>query len=72
MSAGMNVALWPSRHMGSVMEPDLGDPHEAAGVLNPAVARGPDGQLYLLPSREAARVVRRGVSTRPDRRGEKG
>jgi hypothetical protein len=30
------------------MEPDLGDPREAAGVLNPAVARGPNGQLYLL------------------------
>jgi hypothetical protein len=54
------------------MEPDLGDPHEAAGVLNPAVARGPDGQLYLLPPREAARVVQRGASTRPGRRGQKG
>jgi predicted GH43/DUF377 family glycosyl hydrolase len=36
------------------MEPDLADPHEAAGVLNPAVARGPDGQLYLLPRLVAA------------------
>jgi beta-1,2-mannobiose phosphorylase / 1,2-beta-oligomannan phosphorylase len=31
------------------MEPNLADPHEAGGVLNPATARGPDGQLYLLP-----------------------
>jgi predicted GH43/DUF377 family glycosyl hydrolase len=31
------------------MEPNLTDPREVEGVLNPAVARGPDGQLYLLP-----------------------
>jgi predicted GH43/DUF377 family glycosyl hydrolase len=31
------------------MEPNLADPREAGGVLNPATARGPDGQLYLLP-----------------------
>jgi predicted GH43/DUF377 family glycosyl hydrolase len=31
------------------MEPESGNPHEAEGVLNPAVARGRDGQLYLLP-----------------------
>ena len=70
MSEGIDAALL--RRLGIVMEPDLADPREAAGVLNPAVARGPDGQLYLLPSREAARVVRRGVSTRPGRCGEKG
>jgi hypothetical protein len=51
MSARMNAALWPLRHLGSVMEPDLGDPREAAGVLHPAVAHGPDSQLYLLPRR---------------------
>jgi hypothetical protein len=51
MSAQMNATLWPLRHLGSVMEPDLGDPREAAGVLNPAIACGPDGQLYLLPRR---------------------
>jgi beta-1,2-mannobiose phosphorylase / 1,2-beta-oligomannan phosphorylase len=49
MSEGMNAALWPLRRLGIVMEPDLADPREAAGVLNPAVARGPDGRLYLLP-----------------------
>src|SRR5207249_11642052 len=33
---------------------DPTDPREAAGVLNPAAARGPDGQLYLLPRLVAA------------------
>jgi hypothetical protein len=36
------------------MQPDLADPREAAGVLNPGIARGPDGQLYLLPLLVAA------------------
>jgi hypothetical protein len=31
--------------LGLVMEP--GNPLEAEAVLNPAAARGPDGQLYL-------------------------
>jgi len=31
------------------MEPHPGDPIEAGGVLNPACARAPDGQLYLFP-----------------------
>ena len=35
--------------LGIVMEPDPADRREAEGVLNPAVTRGPDGQLYLLP-----------------------
>ena len=37
------------RRLGIVMEPNPADRREAEGVLNPAVARGPDGQLYLLP-----------------------
>jgi beta-1,2-mannobiose phosphorylase / 1,2-beta-oligomannan phosphorylase len=37
------------RRLGIVMEPELGNPLEAEGVLNPAVARGPDGELYLFP-----------------------
>ena len=45
----MNATPSPLRRLGIVMEPDLADPCEAAGVLNPAVARGPDGQLYVLP-----------------------
>jgi hypothetical protein len=43
MSAGMNAVLWPLRCLGIVMEPDPSDPCQAAGVLNPAVARGPGG-----------------------------
>ena len=31
------------------MEPNPADPREAGGGLNPATARGPDGQVYLLP-----------------------
>jgi len=31
------------------MQPEPGNPLEAEGVLNPAAARGPDGQLYLFP-----------------------
>jgi predicted GH43/DUF377 family glycosyl hydrolase len=37
------------------MEPDLDDPREAWGVLNPASARGPDGELYLFPRLVAER-----------------
>jgi len=32
-----------------LMEPEPGNPQEIEGVLNPAVARGPDGHLYLFP-----------------------
>ena len=35
--------------LGPLMSPLKGDRREAAGVLNPAAARGPDGKLYLLP-----------------------
>ena len=37
------------RRLGLVMEPEPGNPLEAEGVLNPAAARGLDGQLYLFP-----------------------
>jgi len=37
------------RPLGLVIEPDLDNPHEVEGLLNPAAARGPDGELYLLP-----------------------
>ena len=37
------------QRLGIIMEPDLADPREAGGVLNPAATRGPDGALYLLP-----------------------
>jgi len=47
------------QRLGVLMEPQLGDPHEAEGVLNPAAARGPDGALYLFP-----RLVARGNYSR--------
>ena len=37
------------RRLGVVMEPQLGNPMEVEGVLNPASARSRDGQLYLFP-----------------------
>jgi len=40
--------------LGVLMEPDPNDPREAGGVLNPALARGRDGQLYLFPRLVAA------------------
>jgi len=36
------------------MTPDLSNPHEVEGVLNPGSVRDPDGQLYLLPRLVAA------------------
>jgi predicted GH43/DUF377 family glycosyl hydrolase len=41
------------------MEPDPADPREVEGVLNPAVARTPEGHLYLLPRLVAARYYSR-------------
>ena len=31
------------------MELEPGNPNEVEGVLNPAAARGPDGELHLFP-----------------------
>jgi predicted GH43/DUF377 family glycosyl hydrolase len=45
--------------LGTVMEPEPGNPNEIEGVLNPAAARGPDGNLYLFP-----RLVARGNYSR--------
>jgi len=47
------------RRLGVIMEPEPGNPYEAEGVLNPGVARGRDGRLYLLP-----RLVGRGNFSR--------
>jgi predicted GH43/DUF377 family glycosyl hydrolase len=47
------------QRLGMLMEPDPGNPNEIEGVLNPAAARGPDGQLYLFP-----RLVARGNYSR--------
>ncbi|CAM4001816.1 glycosidase [Mucilaginibacter galii] len=37
------------KRLGTIMEPDMNNPMEAGGVLNPAVARGKDVNLYLFP-----------------------
>jgi len=37
------------KRLGMLMEPEPGNPQEVEGVLNPAAARGPDGELYLFP-----------------------
>jgi predicted GH43/DUF377 family glycosyl hydrolase len=37
------------QRIGMLMEPEPGNSQEVEGVLNPAAARGPDGQLYLFP-----------------------
>jgi predicted GH43/DUF377 family glycosyl hydrolase len=37
------------QRLGTVMEPEPGNPQEVEGVLNPAAVRGPDGDLYLFP-----------------------
>jgi beta-1,2-mannobiose phosphorylase / 1,2-beta-oligomannan phosphorylase len=42
------------QRLGIVMEPEAGNLREIEGVLNPAAARGPDGELYLFP-RQVAR-----------------
>ena len=47
------------QRLGLVMEPEPGNLLEAEGVLNPATARGPDGQLYIFP-----RLVARGNYSR--------
>ncbi len=51
-----SIPLW---RLGPIMEPEPGNPLEAEGVLNPAAARGPDGELYLFP-----RMVARGNYSR--------
>jgi predicted GH43/DUF377 family glycosyl hydrolase len=47
------------RRLAMLMEPEPGNPQEIEGVLNPAAARGPDGELYLFP-----RLVARGNYSR--------
>jgi len=37
------------QRLGMLMEPEPGNPREVEGVLNPAAARGRDGELYLFP-----------------------
>jgi hypothetical protein len=47
------------RRLAMLMESEPGNPQEIEGVLNPAAARGPDGELYLFP-----RLVARGDYSR--------
>ena len=47
------------QRLGTIMEPEPGNPQEIEGVLNPAAVRGPDGELYLFP-----RLVARGNYSR--------
>ena len=37
------------QRLGTIMQPEPGNQQEIEGVLNPAAARGPDGELYLFP-----------------------
>ncbi|WP_040298585.1 glycoside hydrolase family 130 protein [Arcticibacter svalbardensis] len=43
------MGLLKLKRLGTIMEPDMNNPMEAGGVLNPAAARGKDGNLYLFP-----------------------
>jgi predicted GH43/DUF377 family glycosyl hydrolase len=43
------MSAFELQRLGVLMEPEPGNPLEIEGVLNPAAARGPDGQLYLFP-----------------------
>ena len=53
------MAGFALQRLGMLMEPEPGNPQEVEGVLNPAAARGPDGQLYIFP-----RLVARGNYSR--------
>ena len=62
VAAASSARAGPPFHLqrlGVLMEPEPGNPLEVEGVLNPASARGPDGQLYLFP-----RLVARGNYSR--------
>ena len=59
MAIGDLMSGFKLQRLGIVMEPEPGNPQEVEGVLNPAVARGPDGSLYLFP-----RLVARGNYSR--------
>jgi predicted GH43/DUF377 family glycosyl hydrolase len=44
-----NMDAFKMKRLGLIMEPEPGNPLEEDGVLNPAAARSPDGELYLFP-----------------------
>ena len=37
------------KRLDLIVEPEPGNAYEVGGILNPAAARGPDGELYLFP-----------------------
>lgn len=43
------MSTFQMKRLGTLMEPEPGNPNEVEGVLNPAAVRGPDGRLYLFP-----------------------
>jgi predicted GH43/DUF377 family glycosyl hydrolase len=45
----MSIAEFKMLRIGLIMEPEPGNPQEVEGTLNPATARGRDGNLYLFP-----------------------
>lgn len=53
-TAGSSLTALQLQRLGTMMEPEPGDPLEVEGVLNPAATRGPDGALYLFPRLVAA------------------
>jgi predicted GH43/DUF377 family glycosyl hydrolase len=53
------MSAFELQRLGMLMEPEPGNAQEIEGVLNPAAARGPDGELYLFP-----RLVARGNYSR--------
>jgi predicted GH43/DUF377 family glycosyl hydrolase len=44
--AGLEFA---ARRLGVIMSPEIGNPHETWGVLNPGGVRGHDGDMHLFP-----------------------
>jgi beta-1,2-mannobiose phosphorylase / 1,2-beta-oligomannan phosphorylase len=47
--SGEFVSGFQLQRLGTIMQPEPGNQQEIEGVLNPAAARGPDGELYLFP-----------------------
>lgn len=43
------MSAFQLHRLGTLMEPEPGNEYEVEGVLNPAVTRGPDGELYIFP-----------------------
>ncbi len=45
----MPTTTFKMQRLGVIMRGDPDNPDEALGVLNPAIARAPDGKLYMFP-----------------------